>query len=126
MRPDYPVASIAASGAANSQGHGSADVRDRHPRGVILGISPGNVQALAHGMAQMGGWMQSQPGGLGLEPPLLSEDGTCLVGYSRWESKEASSRLASTSKRWARLPGASSGRGSGISSSLPLAGPLDL
>ena len=51
--------------------------------------SPGNVQALAHGMVQMRGWMQSQPGCLGVEPPLLSEDGTCLVGYSRWESKEA-------------------------------------
>jgi hypothetical protein len=50
--------------------------------------SPGNVQALAHGMAQMRGWMQSQPGCLNVEPPLLSEDGTCLVGYSRWESKE--------------------------------------
>jgi hypothetical protein len=25
----------------------------------------------------------------GVEPPLLSEDGGCLVGYSRWESKEA-------------------------------------
>ena len=51
--------------------------------------SPDNVQALAHGMAQMRGWMQSQPGCLDVEPPLLSEDGTCLVGYSRWESKEA-------------------------------------
>ena len=37
----------------------------------------------------MGGRMQGQPGCLGVEPPLLSEDGTCLVGYSRWESKEA-------------------------------------
>ena len=51
--------------------------------------SPGNVQALANGMAQMRGWMESQPGCLGVEPPLLTEDGTCLVGYSRWESKEA-------------------------------------
>ena len=40
-------------------------------------------------MAQMRGWMESQPGCLGVEPPLLTEDGTCLVGYSRWESKEA-------------------------------------
>ena len=48
-----------------------------------------NVEALAKGMAQMRGWMESQPGCLGVEPPLLTEDGTCLVGYSRWESKEA-------------------------------------
>jgi hypothetical protein len=47
------------------------------------------VQALAEGMAQMRGWMESQPGCLGVEPPLVTEDGTCLVGYSRWESKEA-------------------------------------
>jgi hypothetical protein len=41
------------------------------------------VEALAEGMAQMRGWMESQPGCLGVEPPLLTEDGTCLVGYSR-------------------------------------------
>ena len=51
--------------------------------------SADNVQALAHGMAQMRGWMESQPGCLGVEPPLITEDGTCLVGFSRWESKEA-------------------------------------
>lgn len=51
--------------------------------------SADNVEALADGMAQMRGRMESQPGCLGVEPPLLSEDGTCLVGYSRWESKEA-------------------------------------
>ena len=48
-----------------------------------------NVQPLAQGMAQMRGWMESQPGCLGVEPPLLNEDGSCLVGFSRWESKEA-------------------------------------
>ena len=51
--------------------------------------SPDNVQALAGGMDRMRGWMQSQRGCLGVEPPLLTEDDTCLVGYSRWESKEA-------------------------------------
>ena len=45
--------------------------------------------ALAEGMARMRGWMESQPGCLGVDPPLLSDDGTCLVGYSRWESREA-------------------------------------
>jgi hypothetical protein len=47
------------------------------------------IETLAEGMAQMRGWMESQPGCLGVEPPLLTEDGTCLVGYSRWENKEA-------------------------------------
>jgi hypothetical protein len=51
--------------------------------------SPDNVQSLARGMAQMRGWMENQPGCLGVEPPLLTEDGTCLVGYSRWETKDA-------------------------------------
>jgi len=51
--------------------------------------SADNVEALAEGMVQMRGWMGSQPGCLGVEPPLLTEDGSCLVGYSRWESKEA-------------------------------------
>lgn len=51
--------------------------------------SADHVEALADGMAEMRGWMESQPGCLGVEPPLLTEDGTCLVGYSRWESREA-------------------------------------
>lgn len=51
--------------------------------------SPDAVEGLAQGMAQMRGWMESQPGCHGVEPPLLTDDGTCLVGYSRWESKEA-------------------------------------
>lgn len=51
--------------------------------------SADHVQDLARGMAEMRGWMESQPGCLGVEPPLFTEDGTCLVGYSRWESKEA-------------------------------------
>lgn len=51
--------------------------------------SPDHVQALTTGMARMRGWMESQPGCLSVEPPLLTDDDTCLVGYSRWESKEA-------------------------------------
>jgi hypothetical protein len=51
--------------------------------------SADHVEALAQGMAQMRGWMESQPGCLGVEPPLLSADRTCLVGFSRWESREA-------------------------------------
>ncbi len=51
--------------------------------------SADSVESFAEGMAQMRGWMESQPGCLGVEPPLLTEDGTCLVGFSRWENKEA-------------------------------------
>lgn len=51
--------------------------------------SPDHREALAHGMAGMRQWMESQPGCLGVAPPLLSEDGSVLVGYSRWESKDA-------------------------------------
>ena len=51
--------------------------------------SPEAVEALAQGMREMRGWMESQPGCLGADPPLLTEDGTCLVGYSRWQNKEA-------------------------------------
>ena len=47
------------------------------------------VEPLAEGMARMRDWMESQPGCLGVEPPLLTEDRACLVGYSRWRSKEA-------------------------------------
>lgn len=51
--------------------------------------SPETVAALAEGMARMRGWMESQPGCIGVDPPLLSQDGDCLVGYSRWESRQA-------------------------------------
>jgi hypothetical protein len=58
--------------------------------------SADNVEALAEGMAQMRGWMESQLGCLGVGPPLLTQDGTHLVGYSRWESRKRFSRPAST------------------------------
>jgi hypothetical protein len=62
----------------------------------------------------MGGRMQGQPGCLGVEPPLLSEDGTCLVGYSRWESKDAFLATGIDLEALGETPGASSGRGSGF------------
>jgi hypothetical protein len=45
--------------------------------------------ALVRGMAGMRQWLESQPGCLGVDPPLLSEDRRVLVGYSRWESRDA-------------------------------------
>ena len=68
-----------------------------------------NVESLAEGMAQMRGWMESQRGCLGVEPPLLTEDGSCLVGYSRWESKEALLATGIDLDTWLRRPAASSG-----------------
>lgn len=66
--------------------------------------SADNVAALAQGMAQMRGWMESQPGCLGVEPPLLSEDGACLVGFSRWESKAAFLATGIDRERFAETP----------------------
>ncbi len=78
--------------------------------------SPDNVQALAQGMAQMRGWMESQPGCLGVEPPLVSEDGTCLVGFSRWESKEAFLATGIDLDSLGETPTANFDRGNHISS----------
>jgi len=88
--------------------------------------SPDNVQELAHGMAQMRGWMQSQPGCLGVEPPLLSEDGTCLVGYSRWESKEAFLATGIDLEALGETPSGELRPRQRYSSTPPLTGPLDL
>jgi heme-degrading monooxygenase HmoA len=51
--------------------------------------APEHRDELARGMAEMRGAMESLPGCLGVDPPLLTKDGTCLVGYSRWESEDA-------------------------------------
>jgi hypothetical protein len=51
--------------------------------------APEHRDQLAQSMADMRAGMESRPGCLGIEPPLLTKDGTCLVGYSRWESEEA-------------------------------------
>jgi hypothetical protein len=51
--------------------------------------APDRAHALALEMAGMRAWMEAQAGCLGVEPPLLSEDGSVLVGFSRWESKQA-------------------------------------
>ena len=51
--------------------------------------APENTEQLLRGMNDMRAGLQSLPGCLGVDPPLLTADGTCLVGYSRWESEEA-------------------------------------
>jgi hypothetical protein len=40
-------------------------------------------------MSEMGGALASLPGCLAVAPPYLTEDGNCLVGISKWESRQA-------------------------------------
>jgi quinol monooxygenase YgiN len=49
---------------------------------------PDKVDALASGMREMRELMLAEPGCLGVEPPYLTDNGLCLVGISKWESKE--------------------------------------
>jgi heme-degrading monooxygenase HmoA len=52
---------------------------------------PGDGQrdVLAQSMREMGGALASLPGCIAVEPPYLTEDGSCLVGISKWESRQA-------------------------------------
>ena len=50
---------------------------------------PGHRDTLAQSMREMREVLLGTPGCLGVEPPYLTEDGTCLVGISKWESREA-------------------------------------
>jgi hypothetical protein len=47
------------------------------------------VGRLAASMREMRDLLLAKPGCLEVEPPYLTEDGLCLVGISKWESKEA-------------------------------------
>jgi hypothetical protein len=40
-------------------------------------------------MDEMRDLLLGKPGCLAVEPPYLTEDGDCLVGISKWESKDA-------------------------------------
>lgn len=50
---------------------------------------PGHRDVLAQSMREMGGALAGLPGCTGVEPPYLTDDGTCLVGISKWESRQA-------------------------------------
>lgn len=50
---------------------------------------PGNRDVLARSMSEMGGALAAVPGCLAVEPPYLTEDSGCLVGISKWQSREA-------------------------------------
>ena len=49
----------------------------------------GHRDALAQGMREMRDVLLATPGCLAVEPPYLTEGDECLVGISKWESKEA-------------------------------------
>jgi len=40
-------------------------------------------------MREMRDLLSATPGCLAVEPPYVTDDGYCLVGISKWESKEA-------------------------------------
>ena len=50
---------------------------------------PGQVDALAAGMREMAGQLLKIPGCVSVEPPYVTDDGSCLVGISKWESEDA-------------------------------------
>lgn len=49
----------------------------------------GNRDALARSMREMRDLLAGTPGCVSVEPPYLTEDGSCLVGISKWESRQA-------------------------------------
>jgi len=49
----------------------------------------GHRDALAQSMREMGGALSDLPGCITVDPPYLTEDGSCLVGISKWESRQA-------------------------------------
>jgi len=50
---------------------------------------PDEAGALADGMREMRDLLLKTPGCLVVEPPYLTDDGSCLVGISKWESEAA-------------------------------------
>jgi hypothetical protein len=49
----------------------------------------GHRDALAESMREMRDVLAGTPGCVAVEPPYLTDDGTCLVGISKWESRQA-------------------------------------
>lgn len=56
---------------------------------VLHWPEPGRRDELAASMREMRDLLLAKPGCLAVEPPYLTEDGDCLVGISKWESREA-------------------------------------
>jgi quinol monooxygenase YgiN len=56
---------------------------------VLHWPEPGHRDALKQSMREMRDALSGVPGCISVEPPYLTDDGTCLVGISKWESREA-------------------------------------
>jgi hypothetical protein len=56
---------------------------------VLHWPEPGHRDALAQSMREMRDLLAATPGCVAVEPPYLTQEGDCLVGISKWESKEA-------------------------------------
>jgi len=56
---------------------------------VLHWPEPDRRDALAQSMREMRDLLSATPGCLAVEPPYVTDDGYCLVGISKWESKEA-------------------------------------
>lgn len=56
---------------------------------VLHWPEPGHRDALAQSMREMRDALSDMPGCTSVEPPYLTDDGTCLVGISKWESRQA-------------------------------------
>ncbi len=50
---------------------------------------PSRAEALAESMREMRDLLLGTPGCVAVEPPYLTDDGGCLVGISKWDSKDA-------------------------------------
>ena len=50
---------------------------------------PGKRHELARSIGEMREALLTLPGCLEVEPPYVTDDGECLVGISKWESREA-------------------------------------
>jgi hypothetical protein len=50
---------------------------------------PEQREALVRSMSEMGGLLRDLPGCVAVEPPYRTDDGDCIVGISKWESREA-------------------------------------
>ncbi len=77
------------TGFADVAAQATASVSESFVFMVLHYPTANNRDRLAADMGSMRSAMENQPGCLGVDPPLLTEDGACLIGYSRWQSKEA-------------------------------------
>jgi quinol monooxygenase YgiN len=50
---------------------------------------PDKRDELARSMGEMREALSALPGCVSVEPPYLTEEGDCLVGISKWESRQA-------------------------------------